>query len=121
MKTLSTAVLALLAIVNGCSTHDVHTVPIDSIQGTSLSFLAVGATSREEAIRRLGDPTGTFLGGEILTFTLAPRGKRGLVPVRRPQSSRNAPFRGWEDAEFNLVLVFDTNERVREFCLVKVR
>jgi len=115
---MGAAVLALLA---GCSTHDVHTVPIDSLEGADFSFLKPGQTSREEAVRRLGDPTGKFQGGVILTYSMEPAPYHGLKPVRREPSLRNGPFLGWEEAVYSLVLVFDSESLLREFSLVKVR
>jgi hypothetical protein len=112
--------VAVLAILAGCSTHDVHTVPVDSLPGAKLAFLKAGETSKDEAVRRLGQPTGTFQSGIILTYTMEPAPKDGLKPVRW-EMERHPPFLDWWDQRYSLVLVFDASDLLRDFSLVKVR
>ena len=105
----------------GCSTHDVHSVPLDSFPSAGLGFLMPGATSKAEALDRLGYPTRDYFDRSILTYALARDPKRGLIPERRVTSWRNAPFLGWGNAEYSLVLVFDAKDLLQAASLVKVR
>lgn len=83
-----------------------------------LDFLADGRTPERQVLERLGQPSGHFDGGNILTYRLAyeKKNKCYQVVVREVTASG---WPTWLKANYSLVLVFDGGV-LRKHTLVEV-
>ena len=109
------AILGLLAVLllSGCATNLPRGDP------GLLNFLSDGKTTRAEAIIALGEPSGQFEKGTILTFRMGYDERTdGYFPVMRETSNSGWPT--WEQCKYSLVLVFDDAGVLRRHALVKV-
>lgn len=84
-----------------------------------VGFLRDGQTTRAEAERRLGRPSGVFESGRLLTYRVGydETGRRYRVVPREGNAS------GWPDwtkADYSLVLLFEGG-RLRQHELIKVK
>jgi hypothetical protein len=102
--------LALGLTLVGCAT----TPP--PLKGTRdlLNFLADGKTTRTEAIIALGQSSGQFDHGRILTYRLTKWHE--IVPRETSESG----WPTWKTARLSLVLVFDDAGVLNRLSLVKV-
>ncbi|MCX6876985.1 MAG: hypothetical protein NTW21_24695 [Verrucomicrobia bacterium] len=83
-----------------------------------LDFLADGQTRQRQVLARLGDPSGRFEGGNILTYRLGyDPASKGYQVVEREDGTSGWPT--WLRAKFSLVMVFD-DEVLRKHSLVEV-
>lgn len=76
-----------------------------------LDFLRDGATLREDAHLRLGEPSAQYESGRILAFRLA-RDQGGLYCVTPGE---------WSPDSYSLILVFDAKGVLSRHSLVQVR
>jgi hypothetical protein len=77
-----------------------------------LGFLQDGQTPREEIYMVLGEPSGVYEDGRILTYRLA-RDKGGYYLVQKGQ--------GFESVNYSLVLVIGETGHLARHALVEVR
>ena len=111
-KILATFLAALTLI--GCAT-----APASRGRADLLNFLADGKTTREETVAALGQPSGRFEGGRILTYRLGYDPKNsGYYTVERETTGYGWPK--WAKASYSLVLIFPDAGVLREHALVKV-
>ena len=83
-----------------------------------LDFLADGRTPRRQVLERLGQPSGRFDGGNILTYRLAcGKNTKSYQVVAREATASGWPT--WLQAKYSLVLVFDGGV-LRKHTLVEV-
>lgn len=110
---LPQAVLLALALA-GCAT-----APSFESRADLLDFLVDGQTTREEAVLKLGHPSGKFERENILTYRLGfePKSK-GYYIVERKVQADGWPV--WWDVRYSLVLVFDDGGVLRRHALVEV-
>ena len=80
-----------------------------------LDFLQIGETTREDAILKLGQPSGTFEHERILTYRIGEDQHQGRFIVT-PKNM--APY--WEQVRYSLVLVFGEDGKLRKQTLVPV-
>lgn len=102
------------ALLAGCATAP-------PLKGRSdlLVFLADGRTTSQEVIVTLGQPSGRFDGGKIITYRLGYEPKNnGYYVVEREANSSGWPT--WMRAKYSLVLVFDELGVLRKHSLVEV-
>ena len=100
------AVLLFLgALLTGCAT-----IP----QGRTdlLSFIEDGKTTREETYLKLGEPTGLYEEGKIMSYRLD-KDEGGYFLVEK-----SIGFRG---VKTNLIMVFDEQGMLKKHSLVQVK
>lgn len=107
-KALVLLVLILLATALAglaCATPHLQMEDPATLLDGPLAFIADGATTREEVILRLAEPSARFEADRILTYALTVDrdGKWHLAPP--PQTPPSA-FREWPAGTGSLVLVF---------------
>lgn len=87
-----------------------------------LKFVKDGQTTREQAIHSLGQPSGRFGMGKVLTWRLGYSPiNQGYYPVKREtQKHQYSGWTTWTQATFSLVLVFDDSGVLCRHALVKV-
>jgi hypothetical protein len=84
-----------------------------------MSFLAVGVTTRQDVMLRLGPPSGRFENEKILTYRLGYEPKnQGYYVVEREGGLGGWPT--WLWAKFSLVLVFNEAGVLEKHSLVEV-
>jgi hypothetical protein len=107
-----------ILLASGC----MYNLPLKvaDVEAEHLSFLRDGGTSREEVLLRLGDPTGVFEDGRILTFRLE-ASDRGVIPVRREYDFDFHGVTQWRLANLSLVTVFDSNHVLNRHSLILVK
>jgi hypothetical protein len=95
-------------------------MPTDlNILGKSeLGFLAVGETTREQVLLRMGNPSSRFEEDRILIYQVRFRGD-GKVDIYSPKSIGSSGFREWEPGTSSLVLVFGTDTILFKIGLVE--
>jgi hypothetical protein len=104
------AAVAMLLLV-GCGTGQ-------AIPGASrdlLAFIEDGATTREEVVLRLGQPSASFEGDRILTYRIGEHATQGYYPIVPNQ------LMPWQSVSHSLVLVFDEAGVLAKHSLVAVR
>ncbi len=83
-----------------------------------LDFLADGRTGKRQVLERLGEPSGNFEGGKVLTYRLAyESANKGYRVVGREVTESGWPK--WLKAKYSLVLVFEGGV-LRKHSLVEV-
>ena len=92
----------------GCASTEKSTAGPDV-----LSFLQNGHTSREEIIRQLGFPSRTIQNERFLFYRVGHDSGGYFVGELN--------HRGWADARYSLVLVFDDAGVLKEHSMVSVR
>ena len=98
------------SLIIGCSAH---LKPMDTeSQQQMLPFLLDGKTTREEILLKLGEPSGTFESGRILSFRLMFDDNGTIV---------NALKTYWEKTTYSLVVVFDGGDVLKKHNLILVR
>jgi len=106
--------LAFTLNVVGCATPQ----PLKG-RADLLDFLADGKTTREEAVLKLGQPSGRFERENILTYRLGFEPKsNGYYIVEREAQRDGWPT--WTRARYSLVLVFDGAGVLRKHSRVEV-
>ena len=77
-----------------------------------LEFIQDGRTSVEEAYLYLGDPSGLYENGRILSFRLG-QDEGGYYPVLKTT--------GFSGVRFSLIMVFDERGILKRHSLVQVK
>ena len=97
--------LFLGALLAGCATTP---------QGRKdlLSFIEDGRTTREETYLKLGEPTGLYEGGRIMSFRLD-KDEGGYFLVEKSI--------GFGGVKTNLIMVFDEQGVLKKHSLVQVK
>ena len=106
---LIVTVLSVLAFA-GCAT-----TPIPGANPYLLDFLKIGATTRQEAVLKLGQPSASFERESILTYRLGHELNQGYYVIS-PKA-----MLPWQNVRYSLVLVFDTNGILEKQNLVEVQ
>jgi hypothetical protein len=111
---LTGCLVAGILLLAGCAT----TPPLKG-RADLLDFLADGKTTREEAVLKLGQPSGMFERENIITYRLGFEPKNdGYYVVEREAQRDGWPT--WTRARYSLVLVFDEAGVLRKHSLVEV-
>lgn len=116
MKTIASRCCGLMLAVLLLSATGCGSVP--PIPGASpdlLKFLQDGATTREQAVLRLGQPSATYEQERIITYRVGENKAQGHYVI-----SPNR-LRQWEDVGYSLVLVFDREGLLQKHSLVPVQ
>jgi hypothetical protein len=106
-SSLSWVPLVLLALA-GCATTS-------SGRKDLLAFLARDPVTRQEVRAHLGEPNASFEKDRVLTYRL--KSDKGGFSLHRNDPGAT----GWEDVNYDLVLVFDENGLLQRHNLVAVR
>ena len=109
----------LLPLGPGCAGQR-PTPQVEQIEQTHLPFIEDGATSREQALLRLGIPSGQFEGERILTWRLRFDGK-ALFPIAPDAAGDDPRYAIWTASAFNLVLVFDAANVLQRHSFIEVK
>lgn len=80
-----------------------------------MDFLEIGATTRQQTILKLGQPSASFEQDTILTYRLGHEPEQGYYVVS-PKA-----MLPWQSVRYSLVLVFDENGVLRKQNLVDVQ
>lgn len=107
-KDLIVGMLLALTLAGCATTPPVRGAP------DLLNFLADGKTTKEQAITTLGQPSGQFDHGRILTYRLS----KFHAVVPRETTESGWPI--WRTGRLSLVLVFDDADVLDRHSLVKV-
>lgn len=119
MKTMIEAgVLGILFSVAGCASD--LPMSVEEVETKHLAFLRDGDSTREDILLRLGDPTGVFEDGRILTFRIEAT-ETGVTSVRREYDRDYRGVTKWHVANLSVVTVFDGKNVLRRHALVPVR
>ena len=97
--------LGLLMFLAGCTSPRLQALDVESFQGGYLSFIRDGETTREQVLLRLGDPSGFFEDGRILTFAIAIDGEDVLRILTRRMGTVDRV--DWRPGIYSVVVVFD--------------
>lgn len=109
--------LRLVAIVLGAMClAGCATPPIQGADPHLLEFLRDGASTRDEVMLALGQPSATFQQERVLTYRLGEDAKQGYF-VEQPHAT-NLP---WVGVRYSLVLVFDAGGTLQKHSLVPVQ
>ena len=121
------SLLLLMVSLAGCATAPKG-------RPVQLDFLVDGNTTEEQVITKLGKPSATFEGNDILTYRLGFDARCcGYVVVDRdsepismwPPTAADRdnswrPVADWDKARRSLVLVFDNEKVLRRHSIVEV-
>lgn len=108
--------MSVLTLV-GCVTEP--EVPTSYRPSISLNFLANGKTTKKQVFSTLGQPSGSFESGKILTYRLGYEPQyHSYYCVER--EGRDTGWPTWSNASFSLVLVFSEAGILQKHSLVKV-
>jgi hypothetical protein len=99
--------VGLLILVAGCVT-----APKATQDPNLLAFLERGPVTRADVTGHLGAPRATFESGHVLTYRLG-GSKAGYSLVTQTD--------GWENVNYDLVLVFDADGELQQHALVDIR
>lgn len=77
-----------------------------------LSFLAPG-TAKETVLLQLGEPSGSFEQGRVLTYRIGADEEHGYFLLDRQVH--------WKNTKYSLVLVFDEKALLKQHTLVPIR
>lgn len=102
------AIASLLLLLTACTT----VMPGADLK--LLEFLRDGSTTREEVLLKLGEPSATLEAEKILTYRIGGDGDLGYFVETRKGDS-------WQNVQYSLVLVFDSNAVLQKHNLVYVR
>ena len=111
--------IGITVLVSGCATPRIK--PIDKMDFSNrLQFLVNGATTREEVLLKLGEPSGQFEGERILTYMLSIDDKRDLRVLPRQLAVSRTDPRVYEldPTVCSLVLVFQSDNLLEKSELV---
>ena len=97
-------------IFAGCAANERPTPPDESI----IAFLEEGVTTKEEAILKLGFPSGQFDGERILTYRLS-YSKEHQWHTRE----KVIPY-DWRFVKYSLVLVFNDDNILKAHSLIPI-
>ncbi len=82
-------------------------------------FLADGQTRKRQVLDHLGQPSGTFESGRVLTYRVGYEpANHGYHIVGRESGASGWPT--WVNAKYSLVVVFDGADRLRRHTLLEV-
>ncbi|ALP66020.1 hypothetical protein [Paraburkholderia caribensis] len=111
---ISSLVAALSFAILACTT-----VPGDK---TLLDFLGDGATTRETALFKLGEPSGTFDRDRILTYRIGSPKDGGYLLLHPHAAGTEYNWSAEPGVTlYSLVLVFDEKDILVKHSLVRVR
>ena len=105
---LAAAVLFAMVVFGGC----VALPPIPTDRNL-LDIVADAKTSREAVLLKLGEPSGSFEAGRILTFRIGEDNDHGYFLLDRQVR--------WANTKYSLVLVFDDKGVLAKHSLVRIR
>ena len=105
--------LFLVVCLTGCAT-----APVKG-RADLLAFLIDATTTRETVLLQLGQPSGRFEHGKILTYRLGYEEKTKHYWVVEREDNPTG-WSTWLRAQFSLVLVFDEQGVLRKHSLVEV-
>ena len=111
----------LLPLLTSCAQGRV-TGPIDPDQeGLSLPLrVEAGATKREDVLLRMGPPSSSFEGDRILSYRLSRHGQALFVVPPLPETGEPR-YSTWSNSDHNLILVFNANQVVERFSLLRMK
>jgi len=96
----------------------------ESIQQKWLPFIEDGKTTKDEVLLKLGNPSGQFEGGRILTYTMTFSEEKGFQVNYERTFISHGPWPCYKlsvsKAEYNLILVFNENNTLSKHNLLKV-
>jgi len=104
----------------GCAAQKYYEPDIE-LQNTSLSYLEVGKTTKEEVLIKLGIPSAQFEGERILTYRMMSDKEQGVLIVARELDDKDPRLSKWSKAIYSLVLIFDEQGILEKKSLIKVR
>ena len=82
-------------------------------------FLVDGQTRKRQVVDHLGQPSGTFESGRVLTYRVGYEpANHGYHMVGRESGASGWPT--WVNAKYSLVVVFDDTGRLRKHTLLEV-
>lgn len=84
-----------------------------------VAFLRNGRTTAGEVKQRLGEPSGTFESGRLLTYRVGYDGTNRRYSVV-PREGKASGWPDWTKADYSLVLVFQGGV-LRQHELIKVK
>lgn len=112
MNCLPYLLAALLAAVPQAACTSVPVAPVEPAQvALHFGFLRTGATTREEVLERLGQPSAEFDRDRMLTYRFYKNRLGKLVPPAQASDSPGA-------SEYTLVLSFDDRGLLSRHALV---
>jgi len=94
----------VLALSAACVTPDIQALSPEALKGGYLDFVEDGATTREAVLLELGDPSGIFEDGRILTYVLRIDEADQVHVLTRRLGTAAAV--AWRPGLYSLVLVF---------------
>jgi hypothetical protein len=102
----------IILLISGCAETRLQTVDDATLQ-QQLALLEDGKTTKEAILLKFGIPSSQFEGERILTYRLRFNQKENRFEVVSREVDRRDPrFAEWMQTEYNLVLVFDDQEKV---------
>ena len=110
MRLILAAIVAFSFLLPACATNT--NMPGGDPQ--LLEFLRDGATTREEVLLKLGQPSATLESEKVLTYRIGGEARQGYVVEIPLQGS-------WQGVTHSLVLIFDANGMLQKHSLVSVR
>ena len=111
-------VLAVVAVFLALASVGCETTRPKVAHGASpelLAFLQVGLTSREDVLQTLGEPSGSFERGAILTYRIGEDQTNAFFVVKARMGNP------WLWSQHSLVLVFDGEGILKKQNLVRVK
>lgn len=116
MRVKISVILLFVLVFAGCATEQFDAHP------DLLNFLSDGKTTKQEAVLKLGQPSGSFEAEKILTYRLGfdPKNKGYYLVERGPDMGLDRAYSTWLNTKFSLVLIFDVQNVLREHSLVEV-
>ena len=110
MRPILAAIAAFSFLLSACATN----VNIPGEDPQLLEFLRDGATTRDEVLLKLGQPSATFETERVLTYRIRGEARQGYVV--------GIPLQGsWQGVTHSLVLIFDANGVLQKHSLVSVQ
>ena len=108
------AIVTVMVLVAGCASQ--QQTP-QQWEQSALAFLSDGATTREQILLKLGEPTGRFENDRILTYRIA---RRDPDEIRVIPRSTDVGAPSYPGIDYTLVLVFN-GSTLAKHSLVPVR
>jgi len=116
MRSALLAMLALSVVAIGCHVHRTEAVGPGEIESPELNLLEDGATTRDTVRELLGEPSGRFEGGRILTYRLDQQYE--VVPATLEPGATSTD---WGLERYSLVLVFGDDGILERHRLIRIR
>ncbi len=109
IRLVTVALVVLAVLMTLCSCASLPPVYADK---ELLSFLGP-ETSKENVLLKLGEPSGSFEQGRVLTYRLGADEERGYFLLDRQVH--------WANTKYSLVLVFNEKGLLKQHTLVPIR